>query len=599
MHVNGSVVSVRRKGLRGKFLFAVVTLAVSFPCLCLAVWDIPADRRTAWFPAGLDVAGGLPNYPSVTCNGLDPSGVTNNTSQIQTCVTNAASGTAVFIPAGTYLVSGTINMKSNVVLRGAGAVRPWLPTASPASTTLKIGGTIIFNGGSKSSNWTPAAPNGTTITAGYTAGSTSITVSSATSYNVNDYIAIYQNKDSAIIDDKNLGYLGEDFGSGDVHVKQQYSKITAKSGNTLTIDPPIYFVTPTPVNPSIRKQTFGIAMAGLENLKLSGNGTNIKLIEFHFTRNCWVKGIETYNVGQNGSGSPHIWTDFSYGNEYRDSYFHHGVSNDSGRNYGIEFYNWNSRHKVENNIVRDTRHSIIFEGGGSGNVILYNYTDDNWESVQGSGATYDSGFLSEDQVPNHGAHPHMNLWEGNSASSFWGDYTQGSSSHNTLFRNYVRCKQTTLVMSSNPWDWVCIEIEQFNRFYTLAGNVIGLPSFTGGTVLVNSSASPAKPIIYRFGYSSNGGSYSDTQSFSTVLRHGNYNYVSDGVDNWADPDHVLPSSMYYTSKPLFFGGCAWPPVGPDLNPLVGTLPAKDRYDGGSACVGGTLPSKPNNFRISG
>jgi hypothetical protein len=596
--VNDSIIRVSSRTPRGKFLFAVATLAVSFPCLCLAVWDIPGDRRIAWFGAGLDSVGGIPNYTNVTCNGLDPTGATNNTSQIQTCVTNAASGTAVFIPAGTYLVSGTINMKSNVVLRGAGAVRPWLPTASPASTTLKISGTIKFDGGDKSANWTPAAPNGTAITAGYTIGSTSITVSSATSYNVNDYIAIYQDKDPAVIDDKNLDWLGEDFGSGDAHVKQQYSKIIAKSGNTLTIDPPIYYVTPTPVNPSIRRQTFGLVMAGLENLKLSGNGTNIKLINFSFTRNCWVKGVETYNVGQNSGGSPHIWTEFSNGNEYRDSYFHHGVSNDSGRNYGIEFYNWNSRHKIENNIVRDTRHSIIFEGGGSGNAILYNYTDDNWESVQGAGSTYDSSFLSEDQVPNHGAHPHMNLWEGNTASSFWADYTQGSSSHNTLFRNYVRCRQTNLKMSADPWNWVCIEIEKFNRFYNLVGNVVGLPSFTTGTVVKNSSGGATLPIIYRFGYSSNGGTYSDTQSFSTVLRHGNYNYVSDAVDNWASPDHVLPSSMYYTSKPAFFGSCAWPPVGPDLTQLVGTLPAEDRYHGGSACLGGTAPSTPTNLRIT-
>ena len=578
----------------------LVILALCFPTALLAVWDIPAGRRIAWLPAGLDVVGGIPNYPNATCSGLDPTGAANNASQINACIQAAATGTAVFIPAGTYRVDGTINMKSGVVLRGAGAGRPWMPAASAGTTTLNMnGGRVSFSGGSDA-NWTPAGPNGTAITAGYATGSNTITVSSASGYDVNDFISIYQNEDPAIINDKNLDYLGESTNGGDPHVKQQYSRITAKSGNTLTIDPPVYYVTPAPTNQSIRKQTFNMVMAGIESIKLRGNGTNIKLILFEFSRNCWIRNVETYNVGQNSSGSPHVWTDFSYANEIRDSYFHHGVSNDSGRNYGIEFYNWNSRHKIENNIVRDTRHSIIFEGGTSGSVILYNYTDDNGESVQGSGSTRDTSFLGEDAVSNHGSHPHMNLWEGNSVSSLWADFTQGSSSHNTWFRNHVRCKNTTVPLDGDPWLWVCTEIEQYNRYYNIVGNVIGLPAFTSGTVVWNQSGSPSQwPAIYRFGFSSAGGSYQDSASFSTAIRHGNFNYVSDAVDNWSDADHVLVGSMYYSVKPWFFGNCPWPVNGPDLSPVTRTLPAKDRYEGGGVCVGvpAQAPQAPNNLRI--
>ena len=42
--------------------------------------------------------------------------------------------------------------------------------------------------------------------------------------------------------------------------------------------------------------------------------------------------------------------------------------------------------------------------------------------------TRDVSFLSEDEVGKHGAHPYMNLWEGN-WGVLWGDYTQGSSSY--------------------------------------------------------------------------------------------------------------------------------------------------------------------------
>ena len=564
------------------FSFAIMSGALGTN-RAYAIYDVPSDRRITW-SAGLDSSGGIPNYTSVTCTGLDPSGTIDNTAQIQTCITIAAAGTAVFIPAGTYRVDGTITMKSNVVLRGAkAAVAPWLPAADGSATTLNMnGGGIDFNGGEKWTNWNPAAPNGTSITAGYAQGSSGITVSDASVYAVGDYISIYQDQDPTIVSDFET-YLGEDCGAcPDRHVLQQYSQITGQSGNTLTIDPPIYYVTPIPLNPKIRKQTFGVISAGLENLRLNGNGTNTRIIRFHFALNCWTKGVETYNVGADPSGSPHIWTDFSYGNEYRDGYHHHGAGNDGGENFGIQFINWNSRHKIENNIVRDTRHAIVF-AGGSGNAILFNYTDDNWESVPGAPTTPKTDFISEDETPNHGAHPYMNLWEGNSATSFGADYVHGSSSHNTLFKNFVRCIRTTMPLT-NPWSWDCVHIEQYSRYYNFVGNVVGQSSFTTGTVVSNSANSDPLPIMFSFGRSGYGGVYADTLPFSTAIKHGNYDYITQGVAYWdGGADHTLLNSMYYNAKPSFFGTCPWPPFGPEGNPTINTLPAQDRYAGGSSC----------------
>jgi hypothetical protein len=582
---------------RALFILGACSCILAGPRETSGAYVLPSDRRITW-SAGLDPVGGIPNDPSVICNGLDPTGATNNTSQINACISAAAARDAVYIPAGTYRVDGNIIMKSNVGLRGAGAGPPWLPNSSPGTTTLNMnGGQVLFDGGTKDTNWNPTRPNGTSITAGYAKNSISITLSDASSpvnYQVGDVISIYQDTDSSVIDYRGLDWLGEEAPSGDQHVKQQYSKITGKNGNTLTIDPPIYYVTPNPVNPKARKQTFGVSMAGLENLKLNGNGTNIKLIKFSFTRNCWVRNVETYNVGQSSSGSPHIWTDYSYGNEYRDSFHHHGVSRDSGRNYGIEFYNWNSAHKVENNIVRDTRHSIVFEGGGSGNAVLFNYTDDNGESVQGSGAVIDTSFLGEDAISNHGSHPYMNLWEGNSVTSWWADYTQGSSSHNTFFRNYVRGKNTTTPLDPNPWLWVSIEIEYYNRYYNFLGNVIGQASWTTGTVLWNQSGDPPQgPLIYRFGFSSAGGTWTDNLSYSTAVLHGNYDYITDGVAHWqGGSDQGLPNSFYYTAKPSWWcDETPWTPIGPDVTPLTSDIPAKRRYEG-AACSAPPMPPPP-------
>ena len=572
---------------------AAILAIISFSLVgrdALALYDLPSDRKIVW-SAGLDPVGGIPVYPSVTCSGLDGTGINDATSGINSCISNAAADTAVHLPAGVYKVTGNINLKSRVALRGAGSGPPYLPSTSSGTTTINMsGGHIVFDGGQKAANWTPSAPNGTPITSGYTRGSSSIIVGDAANYSVGDVISIYQNKDAAIIDDKGRTYLGEDYGSGDPHVLQQYSKVTAKNANTLTIDPPIHYVTPSPTGQSLRKQTFGLVLAGLEDLKINRAGSDVWLIYLRFTRNCWVKHVETYNAGNNGNGSPHIWTIFSYQNEYRDNYHHHGESRDSGRNYGIEFYNWNSAHKVENNIIRDTRHSIVFEGGGSGNVMTFNYTDDNGESVQGAGTTADTSFLGEDGISSHGAHPYMNLWEGNNMTSWWGDYTQGSSSHITAFRNYIRCKNTVQPLDANPWLWVCVEIETYNRYYNLIGNVIGLPSFTAGTVVSDNSGG-AKPFIYRFGVSSAGGSYTDTQSYSTAIKHGNHDYVTDGVAHWdGGADHALGSSLYYSVRPSFWcSETPWPPIGPDKSPLASDIPAKRRYDGEVCTLSGSAP----------
>jgi hypothetical protein len=276
----------------------------------------------------------------------------------------------------------------------------------------------------------------------------------------------------------------------------------------------------------------------------------------------------------------------------RDSYVHHGSSNDSGSNYGITIMFWNSDHKIENNIIRDTRHSIVFNGGGSGCAILYNYTMDNWESVMGTPTTPDS-ILSEDLIM-HGAHPHMNLLEGNYVISIAGDYFHGSSSHNTLFRNYVAGKRDTPAFSWGVWS---IDVMNYSRYYNLVGNVIGQTSWTSGTVLANGNCSPPEPAAMRFGCTASPGSYGDSQSYSTTTKHGNYDYIADGVTYWdGGADHALKNSMYYNSKPSFFGSLAWPPFGPDVSPMVRSLPAKDRYDG-KGTSGSRQPSPPINLTV--
>src|SRR2546426_3953827 len=305
---------IRQQSKLGFVLFSLALMTgVTGTTDAYAVYDVPPGRRITW-NAGLDPVGGIPNYTNVTCTGLDPTGVADNTSTIQTCINNAASETAVFIPAGTYNVSADLNMKSNIALRGAKATAsgPFLPSADASMTTLNMtaGSRIVFPGGSKAANWNPGAQSGTAITSGYTRGSTSLTVADATIYSVGDWISVYQNMDSTDLSGSET-YYGEDSGP-DPHVFQQYTQIVGKSGNVLTISPAIYLTTTSPTGQSIRKQTYGVVMAGVENMRLNGSGTQILgVIRIVFSKNVWAKGVETYNTGASGSGSPHVFIPFS------------------------------------------------------------------------------------------------------------------------------------------------------------------------------------------------------------------------------------------------------------------------------------------------
>jgi hypothetical protein len=114
--------------------------------------------------------------------------------------------------------------------------------------------------------------------------------------------------------------------------------------------------------------------------------------------------------------------------------------------------------------------------------------------------------------------------------------------------------------------------------------VIGCVLGTPGQSAVYENAYPApgntdQKTIWRLGY---GGpkreGKDDGNVRATLIRHGNYDSVSKAtVWDPANSDHTLPPSLYKKSKPAFFGDLPWPPIGPDVNPMCGKLPAEERY----------------------
>jgi len=600
--------------VRLRFVFAVLVLvsAAFLPRLMAqGDYDLPNNdascpgqcRQIPW-RAGSDLwnGGTLPMYSAVKCTGLtEGNGSSDNTSAIQSCINGLGSQQAAVIPPGMYYVNGRITIPSNKVLRGAGSANcsqgSWISSsfngdvgAGSACTTLKLGpGGAVATAGSASRGSTAS------LSGGYTKGSTSLVASSSPGVSANDWIIVSEKQgDTDPVVTWNGGYgnctwCGENDNTG--YLMTQIVQVTGVSGNTIQISRPLYYTFKSNLSPHIMRLTMAAQKAGIESMKLWGstNSRNDPHIEMDGCVYCWVKDVETYNTPNVAKAYP-ILMQFSYGVEVRDSYFHYGQGNGSDRNYGLGILFPNSDHKIENNIYRENRHSYSYEGGGSGIAYLYNYVDDDH--------TDDMSYLGG-SYSNHGAHPYMNLFEGNIISHFVADNYWGSSSHTVLFRNWLWGDETgnfSGFSSSTPnWGFVALEIGELQSYYSAVGNVLGVTglhtNWTNATVFSPNcswNSTRTSPTVYGIGCdsSSESGSYQSSIRASTIL-HGNYDFATGGVAFWdGGSNHSLKDSMYYTSKPDFFGNCAWPAFGPDLSPVTNTLPAKARYEQSSACGGG-------------
>jgi len=496
-----------------------------------------------WSPG---IPGGIPTYP-VSINvknapyNAKGDGIGDDTTAIKQAVANCPAGTAVYLPEGTYrLTSEIIIDRKSIVLRGDG----------PGKTRLRNEATsndaIVLQGVSTASK--------ADVLSGYSKGSTSIIVGAASAFRVGNYIMISQVNDPSV---------SAEMPNYCERAIAQIVRITAISGNTITINRPLYYSYGSSFDPEIQKYDM-IEKAGVEDLYVErvNGGSYSNSVYLNMAANCWVKNIESYNAVAN-----HVGTEMAYGCEIRDSYMHHGHSYTSGRAYGVWLFNRTTDSLVENNILYYLRHEVTIEYGGCGNVIGYNYGERIFDDFYPN-----TDYLCEG-IHAHGGHPYMNLIEGNICPHIVFDNALGSSRHNTVFRNHVT-RYSEGLAEPVIYNLNAIEVQKNNLYENVIGNVLCRPGDKGVM-----ECACMEPGVWRFGADQADCSPIDSRAEATLLRHGNFDYVS-GTTSW-DPeigDRNLPASYYLTSRPTFFGALAWPSIGPDLNPMVGDLPAKLRFD---------------------
>jgi len=516
----------------------------------------------------LGTAGQIPSYAqSVTV------------AQINSAITSCASahtadaGGIVLLNPGTYSTgTSTITLASNVTLKGSG------PTQTILNETGGGGAIVALGTGSP-----PAASTGTAITVDGThniQGSTSIVVASASNISVGKLLALKQLNLSYMTStaaDQGCGSGANDyctgFGSALVGDSGQTVRVTSVSGTTIGISDPLYISYTS--SPLAIPYAVSCLACGLESLHIyATNDGRDPNVQFSGAWNSWM-----YNVESDFADGAHTHIDWSGHNTFFGNFFHDGYSHGpGGEDDQFRLSYITSANLIENNIFWRMHVSIMWEWGASGNVVAYNYSTGNYD---------DSGTWFVSDFNDHGPHPMMNLLEGNISDVWRPDTTHGSSSHHTLFRDYIvgsqvlvppkdarGALQTGSAQYESGGPDAAMDVDwgpgsAVPEGGTIYDNFVGV--ITGSNHLVTTLGAPSKIVAptgssaacIRVGYDSDEGSPVSPNQASTLLFQGTYN-CKEGTFEWDNGTQALPASFFLNAKPNWFGSIPWPAIGPDV-----------------------------------
>lgn len=535
-----------------------------------------------WRPGiTVGVPGGIPNDRTNIIDvtlppyNADKTGVQDVASIIQSALNAAPSNAVVYLPAGKYRLTQGIYFKPHVTLRGAGMT----------NTILICSGAGISVERYTQGYWTAG---GYLATGGLGKGSTTLTMSDTSEFKVGYVVQIARFNSTNQYDNPLVHGSGGSTNGGYGWLYKNMHRVTAKTANSISIWPPLQGDLsgyPVRVVPSVT------AVAGLSPLRRMGvehltidmrNGTGQTGIYWGEAEESWIKGVRILSPTNRGI---HFLSCFQM--EIRDCYIdldRGAVSNGSG-----VLMDATSFCLIENNIIIRT-FPCFQNNAGVGNVFAYNFL------LNTNGLT--------EIISNHGAHSAYNLWEGNISGRFMSDGYHGSSSHDTVYRNWLH--GTTAGTSSIGW---ALSLKRFTRSYNLVGNIFGRPApFTmtydgtsfGQPNMGNSSYSGFAPPWAQWGQEGLGpGDWQelDTNVLATTTRKGNYDFFNQAIPaNQSLGTNSLPPSLYLSAKPAWFGSLSWPPFNP-LSPgslSYTNIPAGYRYVHGvdPPGTGGVVDSQP-------
>ncbi len=594
-----------------KLLIITLITFLSMSTICSSQSLIPSERKIQWNPG---IPGGIPHRTMVCANVKDPpynakgDGVTDDADAIQKAIDDCPPNHVVYIPEGRYYLSHQITLtKSNITLRGAG----------PDKTLLFFGDVwrgFLVGSGTISGNYID-------VVSGAHKDSDTITLSDASTINAGDYLIIDQENDPDYANsnghegkctwcglgrcshDHNLYCPSWDNGKTDVCNEQGVCeggnrttgfiiKVTSKSGNTITLEPRLYWEFKSQFDPQVIKLEGVDEYIGLEDFYVTTKDkTGGYTFEMGYCAYCWFKNIESSSSNQR-----HVWAYALYRNEFRDCFFHDVTCYIGNYGYGLSLQGHVTATLLENNIFYSLGSPISFSAGGGGNVVAYNYVGNGIKEHPVCGKY---NHITPSGISIHGAHPIYNLFEGNVMNAFSSDFIWGSSSHGTIFRNRFIGYQPDSVKQMRA-----ISLGKYSRYYNIIGNILGTDevNFTYEIEGVDNDYCWYYPTIYFLCYKDGDTCLTeqcDPLVKQTLIRHGNYDFANRDIIWNSSMSHTIPDSLYLTQRPSWWDPTLqWPPFGPDSSP-EDKIPAQLRFEslGWPSCGNGKKERKKTRIVI--
>jgi hypothetical protein len=386
---------------------------------------------------------------------------TTTATAIQNAINESSANDIIYLPAGTYRMEGGLTVLANRTLRGAGT-----------STILMgygTGGTINAGSEPQASDYawasvtrsfsTYADPQtNNTITAGLTANSETITIASTSAFSNGDLIqiAIENQDDNTKITNGSVILVGV---AGYGALRRQMSRVISKTSTQLTIWPPVHYTPDDNLEARVHRQSVTTEGVGVEDLSIDQTNSNgYPVVQFQACVNSWIKGVEI--VGHNNYG---FKLDKSLNCEIRKSKVGAAKSQGGSNHAGI-LLNQAVNCLLEDNIALNNWPLIETNESTQGCVISHNF--------------FYTTFAGADSI-DHGAHPSLNLYEGNIFTATQQDGYFSSASENTFFRNWIT--GTRFTVTHNPptaYRWSStVALARFTRKFAFIGNIFNSPGW--------------------------------------------------------------------------------------------------------------------------
>lgn len=592
----------------------------SFAALLVVLFFLPAEsagqlwsgvlapnRAIDWSRAGATI-----QSHSTVCATLNPGATA---AQINSAIANCPNGQTVMLSAGKYSLNASIIVtRPNVTLRGVGPDQTFLVFTATSTNCNGLGATsiCIWN---RDSEYVGAPANLASWTAGYSKGTSTITLSSTSNLKVGSLLVLDQLDPAA--DTGNIwvcqttgknGSCSQAGANGVARAGRGQSQQVTVTGcgtttpgasctsTTVTISPGLY----APNWSSARtpqawySSTLPITGVGIENLSVdySALGDRQAGIMFHNASQSWARNLRSINaVGTNAATRKHVLIWQSSHITVRDSYFY--GSSPTSEGYGIDAGSVSSDILIENNIFQHMASATMNEGA-TGIVFGYNYAVDNYYNNGAPAWQQQDGF-------HHSVGDSFILWEGHEATGFNADTIHGTSFMITHFRDYLSGRDPATEVGTKTQATFAYFPFAFTRYFNLVGSVLGTQNYhtiyktaAPNATDCGSSTTAAHSVIV-LGYSDQGGTAfsaacgfpftipNDTLVASTLMLWGNYAACTgDTACNsvrWqasengsaapvypglSAPSQKLPASFYRAAKPNWWGTMPWPAVGPDV-----------------------------------